>query len=300
MDEVAYPIVLAWQLGSTGKETYEKHIKPAADFVVSHGPATPQERWEEETGYSPSTIAAEIAGLICAAEIAHLNGDESSRTRFTAVADEWAAKLEKWTVTHSGKYAPRYFLRITQKGDPDAGEPLEINNGGGTWDEREIVDAGFLELVRLGIRPPGDPLIVESLAVTDKLIKVDTPHGPAWYRYNHDGYGEKTDGHGYNETGVGRLWPIFAGERGEYELAAGRDAHLYLDTMQKMANAGGMLSEQVWDRAESPRPWLKFGQGTGSATPLAWSNAQFVRLAIALKEGKVPETPEVVRRHFQK
>ncbi len=141
---------------------------------------------------------------------------------------------------------------------------------------------------------------MKSLAVVDKVIKVDTPNGATWYRYNHDGYGEKADGKGYDGTGIGRLWILFAGERGEYELANGRNAHPYLETMQKMANAGGMLAEQVWDRSDSPRPWLKFGQGTGSATPLAWTNAQFIRLAIAIQEDKLPETPAVVRAHFQK
>ena len=299
MDEVSYPSILAWQLGKTDKSTFEKHIKPAADFVVAHGPATPQERWEEETGYSPSTIAAEIAGLICAADIARMNGDEASRKHWTEVADQWATKLPQWTVTHSGKYGSEYYIRIAQKGKPEEGGPIAIHNGGGTWDEREIVDAGFLDLVRLGIAPPTDPLVIKSLAVVDKVIKVDTPNGPAWYRYNHDGYGEKSDSKGYDGTGIGRLWIIFAGERGEYELARGRDAHLYLDTMQKMANAGGMLAEQIWDRSESPKPWLKFGEGTGSATPLAWTNAQFVRLAIAIKERRLPELPSVVRDHFQ-
>jgi glucan 1,4-alpha-glucosidase len=300
MDEVSYPSILAWQLGKTDKATFEKHVKPAANFVVSHGPATPQERWEEEGGYSPSTIAAEIAGLICAADIARVNGDEQSRAQWTAVADEWAKKLPQWTVTHTGKYADQYYIRIAQKGDPETGGPIAIHNGGGTWDEREIVDAGFLELVRLGIVPPDDPLVVKSLAVVDKVIRVDTPNGATWYRYNHDGYGEKDDGKGYDGTGIGRLWILFAGERGEYELANGGNAHPYLETMQKMANAGGMLAEQVWDRSDSPRPWLKFGQGTGSATPLAWTNAQFIRLAIAIQEGKLPETPAVVRAHFQK
>jgi glucoamylase len=300
MDEVSYPGILAWQLGKTDKTTYEKHIKPAAEFVISNGPATPQERWEEKSGYSPSTIAAEIAGLICAADIARINGDESSRSRWMQVADDWAQKLPTWTVTHTGKYGPEYYIRIAQKGQPDAGGPIDTANGGGMWDEREIVDAGFLELVRLGITRPDDPLIVKSLPVVDKVIKVDTPNGPTFYRYNHDGYGEKANGKGYDGTGIGRLWIIFAGERGEYELARGRDAHSYLDAMQKMANAGGMLAEQVWDRPDLPQPWLKFGQGTGSATPLAWTNAQFVRLAIAVKEGKLPETPAVVRAHFQR
>jgi glucan 1,4-alpha-glucosidase len=300
MDEVSYPSILAWQLGKTDKETFEKHIKPAANFVTSHGPATPQERWEEKSGYSPSTIAAEIAGLICAADIARINGDEPSRARWTEVADDWARKLPQWTVTHTGQYADEYYIRIAQKGEPDVGGPIDAANGGGIWDERQIVDAGFLELVRLGIVVPQDPLIVKSLAVVDKVIKVDTPNGPGWYRYNHDGYGEKADGRGYDGTGIGRVWIFFAGERGEYELARGRDARPYLDTMQKMANAGGMLAEQVWDQPTSPGPWLEFGQGTGSATPLAWTNAQFIRLAVAIHDGKLPELPGVVHAHFQK
>ena len=300
MDEVSYPVILAWQLGKTDEATFEKHIKPAANFIVSRGPETPQDRWEEKSGYSPSTIAAEIAGLICAADIARTNGDEASGKQWTGVADGWAAKLPQWTVTRTGRYADQYYIRIAQKGQPDAGSRINVGNGGGIWDEREIVDAGFLELVRLGIASPADPLIVKSVAVVDKVIKVETPNGPAWYRYNHDGYGEKADGRGYEGSGIGRLWIIFAGERGEYELASGRDAHPYLDAMQKMSNAGGMLAEQVWDRKESPRPWLKFGQGTGSATPLAWTNAQFIRLAIAMREGKLPEMPDIVRSHFQK
>jgi glucoamylase len=300
MDEVAYPIILAYQLGRSDNQTYVKHVKPAAEFIVAHGPATPQERWEEETGYSPSTIAAEIAGLVCAAEIARLNSDPESEKKYLAVADDWAAKIENWTVTTNGSYADRYFVRITQHGKPNDGEKIELNNGAGTWDEREIVDAGFLELVRLGIRPASDPLMAKSLAVIDKVLRVETPKGADWYRYNHDGYGEKADGRGYDETGIGRLWILLAGERGEYALAAGQDARPYLDTMQNMANAGRMLAEQVWDRPDTPDPMhLRFGEGTGSATPLAWTNAQFVRLAIAIEEGHLPEMPPVVRAHFR-
>ena len=87
MDEVAYPLILAYELGRTDRETYTKHVRPAADFIVRHGPFTPQERWEEKSGYSPSTIAAEIAGLVCAAEIARRNGDEPSANIYTAAAD---------------------------------------------------------------------------------------------------------------------------------------------------------------------------------------------------------------------
>ena len=299
LDEVAYPLILAEQLGRTDGETYRRHVRPAAEFIVSHGPATPQERWEEEQGYSPSTIAAEIAGLIAAAAIAEANGDAEAAGRYRQTADDWTAQLEAWTVTRSGPHSQEpYFIRISRDGRPDSGRLLEINNGGGAYDERSIVDAGFLELVRLGIRPASDPLIASSLKVVDRLIRVETPKGPGFYRYNHDGYGEKADGRGYDGTGVGRLWPLLTGERGEYELAAGRDATPYLDTLVAFANQGLMLPEQVWDRRDSPSPALRFGEGTGSATPLAWSCAQLVRLARGIEEGKVVETPEVVRRHF--
>jgi glucoamylase len=300
LDEVAYPLVLAQQLGRTGVQIYREHVRPAAEFIVAHGPATPQERWEEEAGYSPSTIAAEVAGLICAAAIADRNHDGEAAVRYRRTADAWARALNGWTVTRTGPLAPEpYYVRIAQHGTPDSGEPLEINNGGGTYDERAVVDAGFLELVRLGIRPPTFAPIPASLAVVDRTITVDTPNGRGWYRYNHDGYGEHEDGRGYDGTGVGRLWPLLTGERGEYELARGGNARPLLDAMQQFANAGRMLPEQVWDRPDSPSPGqLRFGEGTGSATPLAWSHAQFIRLALGVKHGRVVEMPALVHAHF--
>jgi glucoamylase len=300
LDEVAYPILLAEQLGRTDAQAWRRHIKRAADFLVAKGPATPQERWEEESGYSPSTIAAEIAGLIAAAAIAERNGDTSAAARYRRTAESWEARVDEWTVTRTGPHAPgRYFLRLTQRGRPDAGDRLELNNGSGTFDERTIVDAGFLELVRLGIRLPDSSLIATSLAAVDRVIGVRTPNGPAWYRYNHDGYGEKPDGRGYDGTGVGRLWPLLTGERGEYELASGRDARPHLDALMAFANEGLMLPEQVWDRPDTPRPGqFEFGEGTGSATPLAWTNAGFIRLALGVQQNRVIGTPEVVRRHF--
>jgi glucoamylase len=327
MDEVGYPLIMAWQLGRFDKQTYEKHIKPAADFIVKTGSSSPQERWEERPGYSPSTIAAEIAGLVCAVDIAKKNGDAKSAELYLKTADDWQANIEKWTATTTGKYGDgNYYLRITQNGKPDAGEKVELNNNAGTFDEREIVDAGFLELVRLGIKPADDPLIVKSVKVIDQLLKVDTPNGVTFYRYNHDGYGEMDDGRKWNfdgkYTGKGRPWPLLAGERGQYEIAkcvseppavAGGltqclgDARNRLDAMLGFANEGLMIPEQIWDKKEVPTnydrefiPELKFGEGTGSATPLAWSMAQFIRLAVNLKAGKNLDTPQVVYDRYVK
>ncbi len=301
LDEVAFPLILAQQLGRTDRLTWSRHIKPAADFIMSKGPATEQERWEEKSGYSPATLAAEIAGLVCAAHIARLNGDRQSARAYLKTADDWKRNVERWTVTNSK--GGQYYLRVTQNDDPNDGARIEINSGGGVYDEREIVDGGFLELVRLGIKRANDPFVLQSLAVVDRLIKVATPAGSAWYRYNHDAYGERADGGHYDgQHGVGRLWALLTGERGEYELAFGDKAAArgHLETMMRFANDGLMIPEQVWDRADSPQPALRFAAGTGSATPLAWSMAQFIRLTLNLHHGRNLETPKRVAARYLK
>ena len=286
MDQVALPLVLAYQLGRKDRSTWVKHIKPAADFIVRHGPRTDQDRWEEKSGYSPATIAAQIAGLIWAAETAKENRDHVSARKYFETAENWTRNVEKWTVT-KGDGASGYYLRITANDNPNDGAKVEINSSTRVVDERKIVDAGFLELVRLRIKGPRDPLIVESLKLIDQLIKVKTPVGDAWYRYNHDAYGETPDGGKYDgRNGVGRLWTLLTGERGEYELAAGdiASARKRLDTLAGFANDGSMIPEQVWDR-DGAR--VRVGTGTGSATPLAWSMAQFIRLAMSIERHAV-------------
>ena len=334
LDEVAYPLIIAYQLKRFDKPTYENHVKKAADFLVKTGPKTPQERWEEKSGYSPSTIAAEIAGLVCAADIARRNGDGESASLYLKTADDWAANVEKWTATTNGKYGDgNYYLRLTENGTPDAKEKTILNNNAGAFIENEIVDAGFLELVRLGIKSPDDPLIQKSVKVVDEVLKVNTPNGEGFYRYNHDGYGEMDDGRRWNwdgkYTGKGRLWALLSGERGQFEIAEceRRSANLKiedqkpkttdqvkgclakagtrLDAMSKFAGDALMISEQVWDSPNVPKnidrqfiPELKFGEGTGSATPLAWSMAQFIRLAVNLRAGKNLDTPDVVYNRY--
>jgi len=187
-------------------------------------------------------------------------------------------------------------LRLTETGNPNQADELEINSGGGRYDQRAIVDMGFLELVRLGLRAANDPLMIKSLQVIDTVIKRTTPSGPAWYRYNHDAYGERADRLPYDgRTGIGRLWTLLTGERGEYELAAGRvrEARALLQIMSGFANDGLMLPEQVWDSG-------KIGSGTGSATPLAWSTAQYIRLAMNVRSNKNSETPALVASRYAK
>jgi glucoamylase len=298
MDQIGLPIVLAYQLGRTDRNTWLRHIKPAADFIIQHGPSTGQDRWEEKPGFSPAAIAAEIAGLVCAAQLARVQGATASANAYLQKADEWAHNIDRWCATNNGRYGDgHYYLRINENRNPNDGAKVEINSGGGSFDEREIVDAGFLELVRLGIKRADDPLILKSLAVVDELAKVETPAGAAWYRYNHDAYGERPDRESYDgRTGKGRLWPLLTGERGEYDLAKGDKARAVqrLNTMLAFANDGMMIPEQVWDQQ---RP-SGFGSGTGSATPLAWSMAQFIRLAMNIKSGRNLETPQIVAARY--
>jgi glucoamylase len=311
LDEVAYPIVLADQLGRTDAATWT-HVKAAADFIVGFSrdghaaPWTPQERWENQSGYSPATIASEIAGLVCAARIAHANHDSRSEQQYLRTADSWQRAVESWTVTSTGPYSPKpYYLRLTKDGDPNAGTTYSIGDSGpSAVDQRAVVDPSFLELVRLGVKPASDPTVANSLTVVDKQLSYDTPRGRFWHRFSFDGYGETVTGEPWNynfpadsRATRGRGWPIFNGERGEYSLAAGdrAGARSQLATMARTASSGALLPEQVWDdNPPSGRPGFTPGSGTMSATPLIWTHAQFVRLAQDLDAGQVAEQPRAV------
>ncbi len=311
LDEVALPIVLAWQTGQTGGALYRDHIKRAADFLVSYpgAPDTPQDRWENQGGYSPGTTAAEIAGLVCAADIARRDGDPASAARYLQTADDWQRRIQGWTATTNGPFSPRpYYLRVTKDGNPDAGTPYDIGDSGPNGvDQRAVVDPSFLELVRLGVKPASDPVIRNTIAVVDQQLR----DGPFWHRYDFDGYGEKKDGSPWdvgfpanpttdwaNNTTIGRVWPIFGGERGEYDLLAGdpSDARAQLAHMGAAANDGGMLPEQVWS-PDFPGGG-PVGSGTLSATPLLWSHAQYVRLAWSIQAGRPVEQPRVVAARY--
>ena len=319
LDEVALPIVLAWQLRRTGPALYENHIKKAADFIVNFpdAPFSPQERWENQSGYSPGTIASEIAGLVCAADIARKNGDTASATRYELTADDWRAKVDGWTATTNGPYDPKpYYLRLTKDGNPNAGTTYNIGDSGPIVDQRKVVDPSFLELVRLGVKNANDPVVKNTIGVVDQQLAAGDPSGRYfWHRFNFDGYGEKKDGSQWdigfppnptevwaNNVTIGRNWPIFGGERGEYELLAGdpAGARRRLANMRSAANDGEMLPEQVWapDFPPGGQPGFPLGEGTFSATPLAWSHAQYVRLAWSIAEGGPVERPSIVAARY--
>ena len=319
LDEVAFPIVLAWQLGRDGPALYRDHIKKAADFIVDFpgAPSTPQERWENQSGYSPATIASEIAGLICAADIARKNGDTASATRYEQTADDWRSRVDGWTATTTGPYTPKpYYLRLTKDGEPNAGTPYNIGDSGPIVDQRKVVDPSFLELVRLGVKNANDPVVKNTVGVVDQQLAAGDASGRYfWHRFNFDGYGEKKDGSPWdigfppnptevwaNNVTIGRNWPIFGGERGEYELLAGdaAGARRRLGDMRRAANDGEMLPEQVWapDFPPAGQPGFPLGEGTFSATPLAWSHAQYVRLAWSIQAGHPVERPSIVAARY--
>jgi len=304
LDEVAFPLVLAWQLGQTNGKTYRDHVKKAADYIVANGPQTPQERWENQGGYSPATIAAEIAGLVCAADIARANGDQATADQYLKTADNWQAKVNSWTATRNGPYSPRpYYLRLTKDGNPNSGTTYNIGDSGpNDVDQRTIVDPSYLELVRLGVKRWDDPIVRNTVSVVDTQLGAGTPNGTFWHRYNFDGYGETQTGDPWDigfdpgsQATIGRIWPIFAGERGEYELLAGDSASSRLQSIADSGNEGYMLPEQVWDEnPPSGDSGFPKGEGTFSATPLAWTHAQFVRLAWSIQDDRPVEQPQIV------
>jgi glucoamylase len=276
-------------------------VLKAAGYLIHHGPATPQERWEENSGYSPSTLASHKAALVCAAAFACERGQRATAQYLEEYADFLESHVEPWTVTTAGVLLPdirRHFIRIhpAEADDPQPDEDpnhgvLELRNQPPgepfAYPAKEIVDAGFLELVRYGIRRPGDPLIEDSLRVVDAVLKVETPFGPCWRRYNHDGYGQLQDGGPYQGWGYGHAWPVLTGERGHYELAAGRDAQPFIRAMEGFASSTELLPEQLWSLPDLPQAHMALGRPTGGAMPLVWAHAEYVQLVRSATDGQV-------------
>jgi glucoamylase len=325
LDEAAYPILLAGALrtgaahmhGRRGphEEAFRNLVSPtaldrmiarAAGFIARTGPSTGQDRWEETAGLTPSTLAPVVAALVVAA--GHL--PEPAAAYCLELADDWDASIEDWTYARGTRLAQEHgvdghYVRIASP-DVLAGAPLsapvELRNQPGVWamvPGDEMVGTDFLALVRFGLRLPDDPRIVSSLAVADALLRSDTPSGPVWHRYTGDGYGEHPDGSAFDGTGVGRGWPLLVGERGHFELDAGRDARPYLAAMRRMASGGGMLPEQVWDAPAVPGRSLEPGRPAGSAMPLAWAHAEYVKLVRSIALGHSIDRPEAAWRRYK-
>lgn len=333
LDETAYPILMTYLSGlSRDRALYRNHVRPAADFLVAHGPSFGNERWEEQSGFSPSTIAAEIAGLTAASTIAKGFGDNDRARLYQATADEFQRTIKTRTVTTTGPYSSKpYFVRLTKDGNPDAGTTYGLGNGSVTADQRSVVDGGFQELVRLGELPANDPDVVNSLAVLDKQAAVATPSGTGYYRYAQDAKNGSVDGYGdcyvsdptncpkdgqpwpTSNAGSGHLWPVLSGERAESALALGNTslARSQLAFMLRSASGVGLVPEQAWENANlAADPFgtdpttasigFRDGRAAGSASPLTWAQAQELRLISNLGRGRIGDRPAITANRYVK
>ncbi len=311
MDETAFPILLmdlAQRVGALHPHDpvrFWPMVRKAAGFIVRNGPVTQEDRWEEDPGYSPFTLAVEIAGLLAAADLADQNNEKTLGNFLREVADGWHGRIDDWIYATDTPLARQYgvdgyYVRI---GAVDAGDAPSPSQGfvpirnrppdQSKWRASDIVSPDALALVRFGLRDANDPRILNTVKLIDALLKLDTPRGPSWYRYNEDGYGEKEDGSAYDGIGIGRLWPLLTGERAHYELAAGRraEATRLVRAMEAFAGPGQMLPEQIWDKPDIPERELFFGRPTGSAMPLCWAHSEYVKLRRSLRDGKLFDLP---------
>jgi glucoamylase len=319
MDEAAFPILLvdlARREGALDADQLARlwpMTRRAAEFVARNGPVTQQDRWEEDPGYSPFTTAVEIAALLAAADLADLNREPKVAAYLRETADSWYAGIDRWMYVTGTELAGRvgvegYYVRIAPPDIPEAASPamgfVPIKNrppGESREPASQIVSPDALALVRFGLRAADDPRIVNTVKVVDALLKVETPFGPAWHRYNDDGYGEHEDGAPFDGTGVGRAWPLLSGERAHYELAAGRPdaAGSLLKSLEAFANGSGLLPEQVWDMPDLPEQELFFGRPSGSAMPLVWAHSETIKLRRSLRDGRVFDMPpQTVQRYL--
>ena len=318
MDETALPILLvdlAYRNGvldDAERDAFWPMVRRAAGFLVRSGPVSPQDRWEEEPGYAPFTVATEVAALVVAAELAASVGDEIVATYLLETADAWNASIERWLYVTGTELARQhgvegYYVRVAEPDRADAASPclgfVPIKNrppDQATGPAALMVSLDALAFVRFGLRAPDDPRILNTVKVIDATLKVETPRGPAWHRYQGDGYGEHPDGDPFDGRGIGRAWPLLTGERGHYELAAGRAdvAGRLAEAMEAFAGESGLLPEQVWDSADIPDRELFIGHPSGSAMPLVWAHAEYVKLRRSLWEGTIfDRPPQTVERY---
>ncbi len=229
-------------------------------------------------------------------------------------ADAWNSSIERWIYVSDTKLASElgvegYYVRISPIDVAESGSPKDgyvpIKNrppADTNMKATHIVSPDALALVRLGLRAASDPRIINTVKAIDKLLRVETPTGSSWHRYNDDGYGEHDDGTPFDGTGVGRAWPLLTGERAHYELANGNKdgARKLMKAMESFAGEGGLLPEQIWDSPDITERELFFGRPSGSAMPLVWAHAEYIKLARSLEEGSVFDTPpQTVQRYVK-
>ena len=301
LDETAFPLLLASALaerGALGTVRVDDMVRRALGFIAREGPVTAQDRWEEDTGVNTFTVAVTIAALVEGSRF--LAGSEAECALM--LADAWNSRIEEWTWSQDTELArqadvPGYYMRTAPSDvlihDGAKLERMLIRNRARSpdpcADEQLAIDC--LQLARYGLRTVDDPAMSASIVAIDRLLKTDTPNGPVWHRYTGDGYGEHPDGAPFDGSGRGRGWPLLTGERGHIALLGGSDPHPYLQAMAQMAGKGGLLPEQVWDSEAIPERGLFPGQPSGSAMPLVWAHAEYIKLALSIAAGAPVDRP---------
>ena len=317
MDETALPILLvdlarrrgALEARDLSPLGFWPMVRQAAAFLVRNGPVTQQDRWEEDGGYTPFTLAAEIAALLAAADLAELAGEPGLAPYLRETADAWNDRIERWLHVRGTDLARRagvdgYYVRIAPADVEEGDEVVALKNrpaAESVGRAEAIVSTDALALVRFGLRAADDPRILDTIRAIDAVLRVETPFGPSWHRYNGDGYGEHQDGRPFDGTGVGRAWPLLVGERAHYALARGDrpEAERLLAALEAFAGEGGLLPEQSWDGPDLPARELFFGRPAGSAMPLVWAHAEHLKLVRSLAEGAVFDTPPQAVARYQ-
>jgi glucoamylase len=320
LGETAMAILLLDLLSRYGDLTaadrgrYWPMVRKAVSHIVRLGPSAQEDRWEDAAGFTPFTLGILISAFLIAAELADEQGEPTIAEYLRETADSWCDSIEHWTFVRDTKMArragvPGYYLRVApldRNGAPDKYRgysefwyrPAAVRH---SMSPADVISPDALAYVRFGLRAADDPRILDTIRVIDEALKIDTPRGPCWYRYLGDGYGEKRDGSPFDgKRGIGRLWPLLTGERAHYELAAGRpdEAARLLDAMEQLAGDGGMIPEQVWDTGDIPERGLHFGRPSGSAMPLAWAHAEYIKLRRSLADGRVFDMPELSHQRY--
>lgn len=315
MDETALPVILAGALKRRGALKWLDPwplVEKAVIYLLKNGPVTLQDRWEEDGGYTPFTLACEISALLVGADFFEEKGYKQSAKYIREIADYWNSNIERWTYATATPLCKKakvkgYYVRIT----PDkpvinkTDEIIEVKNrppDHAFHPASEVISTDALALVRFGLRSADDPKIKDTVKVIDYLLKEETKCGPVWKRYNEDGYGEHKDGSDFDGTGIGRGWPLLVGERAHYEIAL-KNYKKAKELLLHMVNQSGenyLLPEQIWDDKDIPKKFLFNGKPTLGAMPLVWAHAEFIKLMRSLNAKEIFDCPKQTVDRYQK
>ncbi|MGH7129699.1 MAG: glycoside hydrolase family 15 protein, partial [Planctomycetaceae bacterium] len=162
LDEIGFPILLLAKLKESGHLgellCVEEMVRKAAGFLVRTGPVSPQDRWEENSGLSPFTVAVEIAALVAAAPFLP---NRHERKYALSYADYLNRRIEDWMYVAGTALAAKHGVdgHYVRLATPEIfhgrhGEIRIANRQGWHKPVEEVVSLDYLYLSRLGLRRP--------------------------------------------------------------------------------------------------------------------------------------------------